>query len=250
CGLLHRDISVNNILVIPNDGDDSLRRPVKGLLIDYDHAISVDQDSTGNGTRSGTLPYMSIHNLEGAPGKRSVLDDWESLLYLICWLGTFGINSEDRDNINKKKTAEIEKWRHGTMKSIAHCKRNQMDNIVNFTRLILAGFQEKYKLLKLLATNIYMALFQHDGCEGAYLDTEDIAAPYSYALAVADMLNEPQGGQSSSKQPKPDPLAVRKEYEKEIVDEFLKAIRAATEAAEDYCMLRPTAQGSGTAPNQ
>ncbi|KAJ2089061.1 hypothetical protein IW140_005090 [Coemansia sp. RSA 1813] len=233
CGLLHRDISVNNILVIRNDGEDSLRRPVKGLLIDYDHAISVDQDSTGNGTRSGTLPYMSIHNLEGAPGKRSALDDWESLLYLICWLGTFGINSEDRDNIDKDKTAEIEKWRHGTMQDIARCKRNQMDSMVNFTRFILAGFQEKYDLLKLLATDIYMALFQHNGCEGAYFDTQNIVVPYSYALAIANMRKGLQGGQSS-KQPKPDPLAGRREYEEVIVDNLLEAIRAAATASEDF----------------
>ncbi|KAJ2085232.1 hypothetical protein IW138_006439 [Coemansia sp. RSA 986] len=250
CGLLHRDISVNNILVITNDGDDSLRRPVKGLLIDYDHAISVDQDSTGNGTRSGTLPYMSIHNLEGAPGKRSALDDWESLLYLICWLGTFGINSKDRDNINKKKTAEIEKWRHGTMQDIAECKRRQMNSMDTFSGLILAGFQEEYNVLKLLATKIYMALFQHDGCKGAYFDTEDIVATDSFTLAFADMLNEPQGDQSSSKQPKSDPLVVRKEYEKEIVDDLLKAIRAAAAASEDFFLQKAIAQGNETAPNQ
>ncbi|KAJ1764832.1 hypothetical protein LPJ74_006558 [Coemansia sp. RSA 1843] len=119
-----------------------------------------------------------------------------------------------------------------------------------FSVAILAGFQEKYKLLKLLATNIYMALFQHHGCEGAYFDTGDIATPYSYALAIADILNDLQGGQSSSKQPKPDPLTVRKEYEKEIVDDLLKAIRAAAAASEDLCMQRAIAQGSGTAPKQ
>ncbi|KAJ1764215.1 hypothetical protein LPJ74_006692, partial [Coemansia sp. RSA 1843] len=173
-----------------------------------------------------------------------------SLLYLICWLGTFGINSEDRDNINKENTAEIEKWRRGTMKSIAKCKRRQMNSMDTFSGLILAGFQEEYFVLKLLATNIYMALFQHNGCEGAYFDTKDIVAPHSYALAIAAKLNSLQGGQSSSKQSKPDPLAVRKEYEKAIVDDLLKAIRSATEASEDYCVLLATAQGSGTAPNQ
>ncbi|KAJ2084855.1 hypothetical protein IW138_006562, partial [Coemansia sp. RSA 986] len=92
---------------------------------------------------------------------------------------------------------------------------------------------EEYLILKRLATNIYMALFQHDGCEGAFLDTQDIVASNSYALEIAAVLNNLQGGQSSSKQPKPDPLTVRKDYEKEIVDDLLKAIRAATEASED-----------------
>ncbi|KAJ1764037.1 hypothetical protein LPJ74_006722 [Coemansia sp. RSA 1843] len=119
-----------------------------------------------------------------------------------------------------------------------------------FSVSILAGFQEKYGMLKRLATNIYMALFQHDGCEGASLDTQSILASNSYALEIADILNDLQGGQSSSKQPKPDPLAVRKEYEKEIVDDLLKAIRAAAAASEDLCMQRAITQGSGTAPKQ
>ncbi|KAJ1661491.1 hypothetical protein EV178_006580 [Coemansia sp. RSA 1646] len=125
-----------------------------------------------------------------------------------------------------------------------------MNSMDTFSVSILAGFQEEYNLLKLLATDIYTALFQHNGCEGAYLDTKDIVAPHSYALAVAAVLNNQQGGQSSGKQPKPDPLAVRKEYEKAIVDDLLKAIQAAAAASEDLCMRQTTAQGRGTAPNQ
>ncbi|KAJ1764686.1 hypothetical protein LPJ74_006599 [Coemansia sp. RSA 1843] len=119
-----------------------------------------------------------------------------------------------------------------------------------FSGLILAGFQEEYNLLKLLATEIYMALFQHDGCKGTSCDTHNIVTSDSYARAVADILNALQGGESSSKQPKPDPLVVRKEYEKAIVNDLLKAIRAAAAASEDLCMQRAIAQGSGTAPNQ
>ncbi|KAJ2660887.1 hypothetical protein IWW48_002743 [Coemansia sp. RSA 1200] len=42
CGLLHRDISVNNIIIIRNEGKNFRCKPIKGLLIDFDHAISVD----------------------------------------------------------------------------------------------------------------------------------------------------------------------------------------------------------------
>ncbi|KAJ1667683.1 hypothetical protein IW140_001259 [Coemansia sp. RSA 1813] len=234
-----------------HDGDDSLCRPVKGLPTDHDHAISVDQDSIGNGIISGTLRYMSIHNMESAPGKRSALNDWELLLYLICWFGTFGINSEDRANIDKDKTTEIGKWQCETMQDIAHCKRNQIDNIVNFSRLILARFQEECLILQPLATNIYMVLFQHDGYEGTYFDTQNVAALYSYALAFVNILNEPQGGQSSIKQPKPHPLAGCKEYDKEAtVNNLLKAIRAVTAVSEDFFLQKATAQGSEATPSQ
>ncbi|KAJ2209441.1 hypothetical protein EV179_006584 [Coemansia sp. RSA 487] len=125
-----------------------------------------------------------------------------------------------------------------------------MNSMDTFSGSILAGFQEKYGMLKRLATNIYMALFQHDGCEGASLDTQSILASNSYALEIADMMNALQGGQSSSKQPKLDPLAVRKEYEKAIVDNLLEAIRAAAAASEDFFLQKATVQGSETAPNQ
>ncbi|KAJ2759813.1 hypothetical protein H4S06_002044 [Coemansia sp. BCRC 34490] len=127
CELLHRDISVNNILVSCNEGKSSHHRPVRGLLIDFDHAISVNQQVSGNGARSETLPFMSIHNLEGARGKHTALDDWASLLYLICWLATLGINSDDRDGMDDEIVEEIDKWRYADMSTIARAKCNHMD---------------------------------------------------------------------------------------------------------------------------
>ncbi|KAJ2807016.1 hypothetical protein H4R20_001456 [Coemansia guatemalensis] len=84
CGILHRDISVNNIMAVDTD------QGIRGLLIDYDCAI--DKSITKEPVRcerTGTLPFMSIANLSKLPIPHSALDDWESLLYLICWIGTF-----------------------------------------------------------------------------------------------------------------------------------------------------------------
>ncbi|KAJ2513200.1 hypothetical protein GGI11_004484 [Coemansia sp. RSA 2049] len=123
CRLLHRDISVNNILVVREFKERSVRRPVRGLLIDFDHAISIDKESSGYATRSGTLPFMSIHNLMGHDSKRTALDDWESLLYLVCWQATFGINNADRKDVKADRiVAEILKWRDGDMVDIANEK--------------------------------------------------------------------------------------------------------------------------------
>ncbi|KAJ2559303.1 hypothetical protein EV175_000413 [Coemansia sp. RSA 1933] len=143
CRLLHRDISVNNILVVRKFEGKSVRRPVKGLLIDFDHAISIDQQSSGYATRSGTLPFMSIHNLEAHASQRTALDDWESLLYVICWLGTYGVNHRDRETVKHNKVAPIEKWRSGSMPIIANEKRTQMHNLDTFRSNILAGFQDQ-----------------------------------------------------------------------------------------------------------
>ncbi|KAJ2507929.1 hypothetical protein H4217_008672, partial [Coemansia sp. RSA 1939] len=90
CGILHRDISTNNILF---SGSGSR---VKGMLIDFDHAIcKKDKDMVRNFERTGTLPFMSINNLEGGKIEHSLLDDWESLVYIICWIGTYGWRRQD-----------------------------------------------------------------------------------------------------------------------------------------------------------
>ncbi|KAJ2517915.1 hypothetical protein H4217_003658 [Coemansia sp. RSA 1939] len=76
CGVLHRDISVNNILVRRgSDGD------ARGMLIDFDHSISIDTvDGYPRAERTGTLQFMSIRNLENINLKPTALDDWESML--------------------------------------------------------------------------------------------------------------------------------------------------------------------------
>ncbi|KAJ2655317.1 hypothetical protein IWW48_005600, partial [Coemansia sp. RSA 1200] len=65
-------------------------KPIHGILIDYDCAIdkSVERSSV-RPERTGTQPFMSIANLEGMDIDRTVLDDWESLLYLDKKVGKY-----------------------------------------------------------------------------------------------------------------------------------------------------------------
>ncbi|KAJ2607014.1 hypothetical protein EV177_005774 [Coemansia sp. RSA 1804] len=77
CGILHRDISVNNMLFtkLPDN-------TVRGVLIDFDCAKDMaDNDFSTRPERTGTYPYMSINNLANSNVKRTQLDDWESLIY-------------------------------------------------------------------------------------------------------------------------------------------------------------------------
>ncbi|KAJ1764207.1 hypothetical protein LPJ74_006695, partial [Coemansia sp. RSA 1843] len=93
CNILHRDISVNNILItkLPENN-------VRGVLIDFDCAKDISKvDCKTRPERTGTYPYMSINNLLMSNVKRTQLDDWESLIYVLCWLGTTGVNPADEE---------------------------------------------------------------------------------------------------------------------------------------------------------
>ncbi|KAJ2669015.1 hypothetical protein IWW42_004855 [Coemansia sp. RSA 1085] len=88
CNILHRDISTANILA--RDTADG----IGGMLIDFDMAVDVDRKGNAVRTeRTGTYPFMSVGNLEGSLHNRTALDGWESLLYILCWLGTYGWNT-------------------------------------------------------------------------------------------------------------------------------------------------------------
>ncbi|KIJ46115.1 hypothetical protein M422DRAFT_778606 [Sphaerobolus stellatus SS14] len=79
-GILHRDISINNILINSN-GEEGNR----GLLIDLDHAIRVDNDSPYSKIPLiGTWRFMSYNVLDKRPP--TFLDDLQSFYYVLLWV--------------------------------------------------------------------------------------------------------------------------------------------------------------------
>ncbi|KAJ2610887.1 hypothetical protein H4S08_003412 [Coemansia sp. RSA 1365] len=155
CGILHRDISVNNIMAVDTE------QGIRGLLIDYDCAI--DKSITKEPVRcerTGTLPFMSIANLSKLPIPHSVLDDWESLLYLICWVGTFGITSANTVPVDDRQLL-IREWAIGDMEIIAKAKRATLDNYGAFKMNIIDGFNQEQpycEILQVLAERLRATL--------------------------------------------------------------------------------------------
>ncbi|KAJ2827378.1 hypothetical protein IWW50_001924 [Coemansia erecta] len=131
CRILHRDISEGNILVRRDDTG------VHGMLIDFDHAIDItDQGYAKRTERTGTLPYMSIGNLENSETERTALDDWESIIYMLCWIGTFGWNSKTR-RAAPDPDMDINNWKNGSIKMIARAKRSFMNTRDNFMPIVM-----------------------------------------------------------------------------------------------------------------
>ncbi|KAJ2158462.1 hypothetical protein GGF46_003747 [Coemansia sp. RSA 552] len=72
---------------------------VHGALIDFDNAVDwVAAVECQRPICTGTLPFMSVNNLKEARVPRTVVDDLESFLYLLIWLGTWGAIAEHRQN--------------------------------------------------------------------------------------------------------------------------------------------------------
>ncbi|KLO10681.1 hypothetical protein SCHPADRAFT_930373 [Schizopora paradoxa] len=82
--VLHRDISYRNILLHMHEGQ------LRGLLIDYDYAVSLNRTSSeAIAERTGTVPFMAIDRLEDKPDTAHCLHhDLESLYYVLCWMST------------------------------------------------------------------------------------------------------------------------------------------------------------------
>ncbi|KZP29229.1 hypothetical protein FIBSPDRAFT_927033 [Athelia psychrophila] len=81
--ILHRDVSMMNVLVCPTDSPGLFR----GVIIDLDLAIRLRRNETlpKCDHRTGTRFYQSIHVLQ-AEGQHDHLDDLESFFYLFCML--------------------------------------------------------------------------------------------------------------------------------------------------------------------
>ncbi|KAJ2527613.1 hypothetical protein IWW43_005821, partial [Coemansia sp. RSA 1935] len=167
CGYLHRNISPNNIMVV----DDGER--VRGLLIDFDHAIKTDKSRLAIAERTGTLPFMSICNLQNSKVQRSELDDWESLLYVVCWLGVHGVNRDEQVAYQQEIDAmckddeyykpPLAKWEAGTFDDVAITKKNDLEDDESFNDCVLQYFQEgaAYDELKAMARSLRLALFEN-----------------------------------------------------------------------------------------
>ncbi|KAJ1812083.1 hypothetical protein LPJ56_005610, partial [Coemansia sp. RSA 2599] len=176
---------------------------VRGMLIDFDCAVRTDaSDKTVTRPEmTGTLPFMSMNNLDIAvsdiidyiPAARSGLDDWESLIYVLCWLGTFGINIEDEaQRIADLKTQKQEQskagtglrgrgtgqarqkrikpydelairtWRDGSTLDVARDKRFHMLSSSTFDAYIVQHFyKEDYKSLQDFVRDLRESLFDN-----------------------------------------------------------------------------------------
>lgn len=102
-GILHRDISVNNLMI--NEGEEDPYR--FSFLIDLDLAIRTNRAHT-SGTRemAGTRPFMAIGALQGHT--HTYIYDLESFFWVLFWICTHYEGSREIDQPYFKKWSFVD----------------------------------------------------------------------------------------------------------------------------------------------
>ncbi|KAJ2418516.1 hypothetical protein GGF41_005018 [Coemansia sp. RSA 2531] len=164
CNILHSNISDRAILL------QQMVDGIKGVLAEFDYASYAG----ANADESPELMlFQSIRSLDNPRAIRTPLDDCESLLYLVCWLGTFGVNQAQRAAYAARHAAgfelhlPIKNWNQGTAAHIASYKRLHMATEAIFCDAIVSRMSEdEDSPLQNLVMDIYRVLFLHPGCYG------------------------------------------------------------------------------------
>ncbi|KAF9476180.1 hypothetical protein BDN70DRAFT_863614 [Pholiota conissans] len=83
-GIMHRDISLNNVMFRKKDGH------IYGVLSDYDLVLELKNRGLGPSSknRTGTRPYMALDLLDTPPMDHQYRHDLESLFYVLVVLTT------------------------------------------------------------------------------------------------------------------------------------------------------------------
>ena len=111
-GILHRDISIGNILLTETEDD--------GFLIDLDLAIKVkDHEPSGAPSRTGTKVFMSIGALLGH--QHTFMHDLESFFWVFFWICVH-YEGPDQDGKMRERTADFETWNYLIPKALATTK--------------------------------------------------------------------------------------------------------------------------------
>ncbi|UKZ79444.1 hypothetical protein TrVFT333_007199 [Trichoderma virens FT-333] len=133
-GLLHRDISINNLMINEEEEDPSQR----GFLIDLDLAIKEARTgASGAKRKTGTRAFMAIGALRGV--QHSFMHDLESFFWVLYWICIH----YDGPGISIGAT-EFEKWNYTNDRQLAWSKSGLVSDEYQFLDDAKRDFTEYY----------------------------------------------------------------------------------------------------------
>jgi serine/threonine protein kinase len=123
-GILHRDISMNNVLV--NEKDNS------GFLIDLDRAIREKRLKTsGARDKTGTKVFMAVGALSGQ--QHSFMHDLESFFWVLFWICIHYSEPKEAPRV----MPEFGRWNYLTTDELATMKAGTISNERRFLEMML-----------------------------------------------------------------------------------------------------------------
>ena len=187
-GILHRDVSINNIIAItsplvtvpetpPTIGGEFLYTPgtdLYGCLIDLDYAVVVtEQDASGIPERTGTYPFIAIAILQGKATHR-YRHDLESFLYVLLWVSCYPVASTQSsiqpvppEDVHQQDrwppNDPLKAWGCESEAIVASLKSSNIVTHEDIFEELLERFRPGFENFKFAAREIRLALWElHD----------------------------------------------------------------------------------------
>ena len=143
--ILHQDISPGNIIIL----DDQDEQMPKGILIDLDSAIQLEEISETEPGITGTRPFIAIGILKKEC--HTYRHDLESFLYVLLW--TIITNHTE----DPPETSKLRQWSNGVWDELT--VRKSLDMGQDSFQNILGEFTVEFESLKSLAKRLHQILF-------------------------------------------------------------------------------------------
>ncbi|KAH7137548.1 hypothetical protein EDB81DRAFT_70458 [Dactylonectria macrodidyma] len=152
-GFLHRDISINNLMI--NEDDNNPSWP--SFFIDLDLSVKEQRDGpSGAKGKTGTRAFMAIGVLLGE--QHSFMHDLESFFWVLFWICIHYNGPEE-----SKVVPEFDKWNYVNMGELAKLKKGQVSHEGDFIKTAEENFTSYYQPLAPWVNRLRKAVFPNGG---------------------------------------------------------------------------------------